>query len=393
VTAAARTLALVAAWIALVALLAEGGIRVLARSSDGLRSLSYSPRVLDDFDAIDSLEALMRSSLPGFQPFEDFAGFRTNSKGFRTPEYNEAKAAGTARIVILGDSFAFASGGTPYRLHWPVLLEATLRRDVGPEVELINLGVGGVGPRFELRLWQLEGSQLDADLVILAFCVGNDFQDGYKEIHWSVSPGDWLADRSLFVRVVRNRWRMRQLEPGVPEPTRPPGRDIAVAHSAGGFEVEGYAYDPDAPTFSESAFLRVVHKRMRLVKKDRREEFDLAFERVTSVLRQLRDEVDAGGAELVLVMIPEEYQVDPAMLALAARRHKDGISEYDVDLPQRRLAAFCAANDIPCIDLLPAFRSAGARESLYKRRDTHWNIAGNALAADRIAREVAGRLR
>ena len=40
---------------------------------------------------------------------------------------------------------------------------------------------------------------------------------------------------------------------------------------------------------------------------------------------------------------------------------------------------------IPFLDLLPAFVEAGQRTRLYKPRDTHWNLAGNRLAAEVIA--------
>ena len=54
----------------------------------------------------------------------------------------------------------------------------------------------------------------------------------------------------------------------------------------------------------------------------------------------------------------------------------------DVALPQRRLAAFFARHQVPCLDLLPHF--AGAADT-YAAHDTHWNVAGNRLAAERLA--------
>jgi hypothetical protein len=36
------------------------------------------------------------------------------------------------------------------------------------------------------------------------------------------------------------------------------------------------------------------------------------------------------------------------------------------------------------IDLLPAFEEAGRGVRLYKPRDTHWNLAGNRVAAEAI---------
>jgi hypothetical protein len=39
---------------------------------------------------------------------------------------------------------------------------------------------------------------------------------------------------------------------------------------------------------------------------------------------------------------------------------------------------------IPTLDLLPVFRLMDREESLYKLQDSHWNEAGNRLAAEAI---------
>jgi hypothetical protein len=65
----------------------------------------------------------------------------------------------------------------------------------------------------------------------------------------------------------------------------------------------------------------------------------------------------------------------------------------DRDLPQRVLAKWLAAQDIPCLDLLPALRAvpplADGRRHVYALRDTHFNARGNEVAGD----ELAGFLR
>ena len=57
--------------------------------------------------------------------------------------------------------------------------------------------------------------------------------------------------------------------------------------------------------------------------------------------------------------------------------------EVDLQLPQRRLQAFFAARNAPCLDLLPAFYG---QPDTYAPRDTHWNERGNELAASCIAK-------
>jgi hypothetical protein len=59
----------------------------------------------------------------------------------------------------------------------------------------------------------------------------------------------------------------------------------------------------------------------------------------------------------------------------------------DLELPNRQLAAFLAAEKIPYLDLLPVFREAASRSDmppLHFRHDGHWTVAGHRLAAEAI---------
>ena len=90
------------------------------------------------------------------------------------------------------------------------------------------------------------------------------------------------------------------------------------------------------------------------------------------------------------VLIPDELQVNPRVLAEALAAAGKNAREVDLQLPQRRLQAFFAARNAPCLDLLPAFYG---QPDTYAPRDTHWNERGNELAASCIAKwlvEVCG---
>jgi hypothetical protein len=70
------------------------------------------------------------------------------------------------------------------------------------------------------------------------------------------------------------------------------------------------------------------------------------------------------------------------------------LSPQDVDprLPNKRLAAYCESRALPCIDVTDALvvASQSSDEPLYKKRDGHWNIRGNRVAAEAEARILAG---
>jgi hypothetical protein len=46
---------------------------------------------------------------------------------------------------------------------------------------------------------------------------------------------------------------------------------------------------------------------------------------------------------------------------------------------------------MPCLDLLPIFRAKAMDEELYTLRDTHYNLAGQNLAAASIAQFLSER--
>jgi hypothetical protein len=85
---------------------------------------------------------------------------------------------------------------------------------------------------------------------------------------------------------------------------------------------------------------------------------------------------------LAIVLIPDEFQVNSAVLTEALAEAGLSRQAFDLELPQRRLAEFFQKQGVPCLDLLPAFRG---KPGTYVPRDTHWSVRGNRLAASQIA--------
>jgi hypothetical protein len=63
--------------------------------------------------------------------------------------------------------------------------------------------------------------------------------------------------------------------------------------------------------------------------------------------------------------------------------------EWNLDLPDERLARFASENGIPFLPLAPALRrSTASGRPPYWSSDVHWNAVGHDLAAEQIARFV-----
>ena len=191
----------------------------------------------------------------------------------------------------------------------------------GRRVEVFNVALWGWSTRQEAIAYRRIARKYRPDRVVLAVCL-NDVPELQNNL--SRPPG-WLAAlhrRSALVR------RLVDAE----------GREIR--------SVEDLFEQRDSPRVREG------------------------FERFFAELRALRDEVQADGASFAVVVFPFRFQVTKDAPAPSA---------------QERIASFCAADRIRCLDLLPRLRDVG--ESAFLDYD-HLSAKGAGVAAEAI--EEAG---
>ena len=363
--------------------LLEAGLRLLKPRHLGLRSLLYKSTLQTDYSRVDTLPDLMAKSIIGYRPLEEVGGFVLNSRGLRTREYDEKKGGNVYRIVALGDSFTY--GGVPIADYWTSFLERGFAKCRSGQVEVLRMGVPATGPPFQLRLWQIEGARLGADLVVLGFFVGNDFFDEQGRLPGWRGWLDQLSTVSYAVLAARNLARLpgsRDEYDRAESPAPPP-----AGRTTGGFELADARehYLQKKPRFSQRRYLRIEGERMSLCLRNSEWKLGFRLERVARLLHQMHAEVTATGARFVILIMPDEYQVNDTLMRAAARAAGHSEADYDLTAPQRAIMSFCSDQGIECLDLLPAFRREGASRRLYLQRDTHWNRAGNMLAARELS--------
>ncbi len=95
-------------------------------------------------------------------------------------------------------------------------------------------------------------------------------------------------------------------------------------------------------------------------------------------LAALSEYAAAHGARLLVAVAPNKNTIYPDEMPAAYRRLHDAAHETNLD----RLTAALDARGVASVDLRPILSDAETR--LYHRRDTHWNAAGAARAADAI---------
>src|SRR5258708_5504885 len=102
-------------------------------------------------------------------------GTLTNRFDLNDLDYTFAKTPDTSGMVVVGDSFGWASG---LEGHYTALLERLFEDpDHAHKVDIFNTGSSGTHTGEQLIMLNKFGLQYNPDLVILGFFVGNDFRD------------------------------------------------------------------------------------------------------------------------------------------------------------------------------------------------------------------------
>lgn len=142
--------------------------------------------------------------------------YTLNNVGFRdTRDYATAKAPGTFRIVVLGDSYTIGEG-VKIEHRFTEVLEALLNDGTDREFEVFNFGTSAWNTRDEMLYLEKAALDFDPDLVLVAFVLNdagragdftfwNDFREQYES-----SALGWSRVASYVGAVARRRSRGRE---------------------------------------------------------------------------------------------------------------------------------------------------------------------------------------
>jgi hypothetical protein len=293
------------------------------------------------------------------KPFADDWDFKLNSKGFKDVEF-ETSSKNAYRILGLGDSFAF--GVVPYKFNYLTLLESQLNRgNKDKPIEIFNMGIPYTGPREYLSLLVREGLPFNPQMVIVSFFVGNDFIDSNRKAeNRPLYSYSFVASLLHYIIAIRPKFEGN------------------MSHGKGN-------YCDDCPTLNPEAFLKIEQGRsfIYLVGNER---FSKLLEDAVYYLREIQAICRKKGIQLLVVIIPDELQINADLQNEIRKTFYPNVKndQWDPALPNRLLAEKLSGLGIDCLDLFEAFEKESKHLPLYRKYDTHWNIAGNQLAADLI---------
>lgn len=272
---------------------------------------------------------------------------RTNSDGWRDDE------GAAAAVLALGDSMTFGWGVKAGET-FPALVEERIG------VEVLNAGVPGTGPLDYARMAELLTPELMPQIVVTGIFIGNDFYDAEHGGGATFVVEDGLLGR----RGETPAWRSRLVR----------SSHLLQALRAIQFQVIGSYGDKRV----WDSYLREFAQ-IHLVRGA--DAFNSMFEALVNLLRAVR----GANAELVLVLIPRSFQVDPdereeMMAALGVTG-----ADLDMDRPQRAIRAWASENGVHVADPLEEFRTrAASGKALFFSPDAHMTPAGHQAVADAL---------
>lgn len=342
---------------------------------------------------------------------------RINARGLRDREIGYDNPDQAFRVLSLADSFGEAlqvNLADTYHKQ----LETLLAGSLGRPVQVLNAGVGGWGTDQEAIFYVAEGFRYEPDVVLLAFFIRNDVVNNYGPLEiarnggsqqkqfFSLSPEGELIPPPVQdnPQVQTSAAAAGSRQPGEGEITsRPPLLPLAdVLWQSSALYRFILPYLRDMPPLVRElgpsgilggeGVIRAGHPvtpvPFYIYQTPPEARFEAAWSLTEAILRRLRDEVEKRGATLVVVIVAAPEQVYPARWeqTLAGNPEMAGLT-WDLEAPNRRLAGFLAAENIPYLDLLPVFRQAAGQPDslpLHLRRDQHWTAAGHRLAAEAI---------
>ncbi len=286
------------------------------------------------------------------KPFADDWDFKLNSQGFKDEDFSEKKE-NVYRIIGIGDSISF--GVVPYKNNYLTLIESQFNLG-NANIDVLNLGIPNIGPRDYLSMLVKEGLALQPDMVLLSFFIGNDLKESRKRKLYEYS---YVASLINYIINLQSKYE---------GPTIYYGKD---------------EYCDDCPTFSHNAYLDIEYRRSSIYLVDNKRFFE-KLDNTLYYLTQIRNICQKHGVKLIVAIIPDELQINQDLL----RDVKDAYypklerTKWNITVPNRILSEELNKLSIDNIDLYESFASSS--QQLYKPRDTHWNIAGNQLAANII---------
>lgn len=325
-------------------------------------------------------EGSILSTLSSYRgkPGELYFDFPYNSGGYYDDEFFPADDSSLV-VALLADSFG--PGVVPHDRNFTTVAERILQREPqgsSGRAGIHTFGVVGIGMPEYAYLLENEVLGYAPSLVVLAVFVGNDIAVNKPPKTGRYALQNWWCFR-IPGRILLARHQMRE-QASLKEPGEPESKGNPRAAYLDNSRLEH-------PTLTNEVFLATELVRLEICNLQNRslqERYRNFFKYLQFFQTQLQD-------KLVVVIIPDEFQVNNVLYAQLLREKRDP-SHFHRDEPQRRIGEYCESSGIRYLDLLPMLRAAERQDRTYHRNDTHWNTHGNRVAGEALGHYLVNLL-
>lgn len=325
---------------------------------------------------------------------EGFSHVTTNELGFCDKTWTDKKPANGLRIAVLGDSFiegmqVARSDRVTERLQATLQSHPAFQRR---SVEVLNFACSGYGTGQELQVFRHAVKPFHADVVILGLFTGNDIRNNSRELegdprrpYFVLQDGELKLDESFQAHRVS---LTKRLAIGATKVSRLAQAGYAVAQRASHASDSSTQTDVNQQLQAEGLYQPGLM--LDVFQAPRSEEWTAAWKVTEALVTQLRNEVEASGAEFYVVSLTNSVQVHPD--SAKRERFREITQVDDLFYPDRRLAEHCRAQRIPYLMLVEPMQRHAEREKVFLHGFAnadpamgHWNEHGHAAASQFIA--------
>ena len=288
---------------------------------------------------------------------------RHNAHGLRDHVDYGPKRPGVFRILGLGDSFTWGDA-CPYEESYLRVAEKALEGRTTERVEIVKAGLQAYTTGQELLYLKTRGRAFQPDLITIGFAA-NDLISSYP----LTEDGTGLA------RPQDNH--LRFFDP--PLWMRP----VYFLRDKSEFYQRARSWMYNSGEFYTWIFLK-RSGRDTYVSKEWSRGYTEQLEVIRSLLEQVVAEADDLGVPVLLIYIPQRFQILVGQSDPLSTR-------YQADKINQELAALCGPLGIEFLDTYPELLAASGEEPVFFPVDGHLKPRGYRLVGEMLARHLLGR--
>jgi hypothetical protein len=290
-------------------------------------------------------------------PEGHFVTYRTDANGFRNDQTIKQ-----ADLVFIGDSFT-EGASVPLENTFVQLVGKTTNRAV------VNLGCGYYGAQQELIVLRRYGLTFNPRVVVWQIFEGNDLSDARRFADWQKNP---IRKESLLQRYARYSFVAHLLNITVPKPESPVQLTMRDPNGVTLPVSLDYSYRPDEP-----------------------EQEPVGWAETIKAIDEGNRLCASHGIKLIVLFVPVKGRILEPYVSFPDPQYKSqffprGVADSNKDFGHQ-LANFCGQIGCSFVDVTEALRSQAAADNRFvymTGRDSHLNVDGHKVVADRLVKAI-----